>query len=82
MHSASPAPSRIELNWRPPLDPRVHGYGTRIDPGGYCYRVFRDGRLAGSGTAGADLQAAKAHALRIAAGKGLSDPPVYVTPKP
>lgn len=64
---AQPLPAtRLELKWRRPLDPAVYGYGPRVDPGGYCYRLFRDGRLSMSGTAGANLGQAKAHAARIA----------------
>lgn len=79
--SARVAPDRVEIKYRAPLDPKVYGYGPRIDPGGHIYSIFRDGRRIASGS-GADLETVKAHALRLAAEKGLGVPPVFVQAPP
>jgi hypothetical protein len=71
------APTRIEITWRAPM-PRQPDDCALYDPGGYIYRVFRDGALTHSGSSGSDLAWTQAHALRIAAASGIIDPPIYV----
>lgn len=69
--------NRIEIKWRAPLDPKVYGYGRRLDPGGYVYRLFRGGRLAVSGT-GRDLNDVRTHTLRRAAELGMTAPLTFI----
>ena len=76
------SPNRIEIKWRPPLDPKIWGYGDRIDPGGYCYAIFRNGRRYMSGSDSADLARVKIRTLYLAADGGITDPDMVVFPKP
>jgi len=69
----------IRINWRPPLDTRVYGYGSRIDPGGYIHQIFDgEGRKLVGGSSSDDLPATIAHAKRLAADRGLPDATVEV----
>ncbi len=69
----------VRINWRTPLDPKVHGYGSRIDHGGYIYQVLdAQGRKLASGSFRDDLDGVIAHAKTKAAAKGFDTPSVEV----
>lgn len=46
----------------------------------HIYQVWKDGRQLIGGSFGPDTDAARAYALRMAADKGLIDPPVIMMP--
>jgi hypothetical protein len=77
---------RIEIAWSAPLDVRVYGYGPRIDPGGFVYRIFNgDGRKIISGSAsqsGRDIARVEARVRGYAAEKGLDDVTVSILSLP
>lgn len=69
--------TRIEINWRSPMPDVVPG--MRHDPGGYIYRLYRDGKLLMSGSAhNVTAEAVGARAAGYAAAKGLHDVPVNI----
>lgn len=69
----------VRINWRAPLDPKVHGYGTRVDAGGYIYQVLDHyGQKLASGSFRDDLDGVTAWAKKMAAAKGYPHPSVEI----
>ena len=69
--------TRIDVKWSPPMPDPVPG--MRHDPGGYIYRLYRDGALLMSGSAHhVTAETVGVRAARYAAEKGLHCLPVVI----
>lgn len=71
--------NRIEIKYRPP-HPYPLPTDPRIDPGGYVYAIYQDGRKRIGGTSGGlDKDKALRNAKRAAAQAGIEVPDENIT---